>query len=118
MGTERDTLGSNQERIAFNDETTTNEKSLRRKAGILNQYSHRTPSITTEPQVEAIRRPHVPDDIKYREQILKTIESAITEGRTKNTTNVPQTPIHPTQQSDRPNETKKPNKPRILKTIR
>jgi integrase len=54
------------------------------QAGILNQSSHPTPNITTsEHRAEAIRRPH--EEVRYKEQIDKTIAKAQAEGKAKNT---------------------------------
>jgi hypothetical protein len=55
------------------------------QAGILNQSSHPTPSITTERKTEAIRRPQ--PELRYQEQIDKTIVKATIEGKAKNTIN-------------------------------
>jgi hypothetical protein len=53
------------------------------QAGILNQSSRRENQYT--PQSEAIRRPQIPDEIRYKNEILKTIEKAIIEGKARNT---------------------------------
>jgi len=56
------------------------------QAGILNQSSHPTPSITTtELKAEAIRRPQ--PETRYKEQINKTIAKATIEGKARNTIN-------------------------------
>ena len=56
------------------------------QAGILNQSSHPTPSITTtELKAEAIRRPQ--RETRYKEQIDKTIAKATIEGKARNTIN-------------------------------
>ena len=56
------------------------------QAGILNQSSHPTPSITTtELKAEAIRRPQ--PETRYKEQIDKTIAKATIEGKARNTIN-------------------------------
>jgi hypothetical protein len=54
------------------------------QAGILNHSSHPMPRIpTSKLVVEARRRPHEP--VQYQEQIDKTVERAIQEGKAKNT---------------------------------
>jgi hypothetical protein len=55
------------------------------QAGILNQFSGNSPSIPTKLETEtiAIRRPH--DEVRYKEQIEKTIEKAQNEGKRPNT---------------------------------
>jgi hypothetical protein len=54
------------------------------KAGILNQSSQPTPKIANaERKLEAIRRPH--EEVRYKEQIDKTIAKATIEGKAKNT---------------------------------
>jgi len=54
------------------------------QAGILDQSFHPTPRISTKPQTQDSRR-RPPESVRYQEQINKTVERAITEGKAKNT---------------------------------
>jgi hypothetical protein len=73
------------EQAQTNNQTQTKDNRITKanETGILNQSSRRENQYT--PQSEAIRRPQIPDEIRYKNEILKTIEKAIIEGKARNT---------------------------------